>query len=192
MPVPVPLGASKLVAYNPERHHRRSVRLPTYDYSQPGAYFVTIVAQGRECLFGQVANGSVLLSDVGKIVAEELAAAAQTYAGVACDSCVIMPNHLHVVFTITGTVGAIHELPLPSKRVDRRKMLLEKVVGRFKMRSAKRINILRNASGNIVWQRNYYEHIVRDENELQRTREYIRINPALWAGDRENPDNHPS
>ena len=85
-------------------------------------------------------------------------------------------------------VGAIHESPLPRTVGERRRMLLAKAVGRFKMNSAKRINLARNAQGISVWQRNYYEHVIRNERGLNRIREYILTNPLRWQYDRENPD----
>ena len=100
-----------------------------------------------------------------------------------------MPNHFHGIIEIN--VGAIHELPEPEfyqlpKHLLRRKMLLSKIVGYFKMNSAKEINILRNTSGNTVWQRNYYEHIIRNENSLERIRTYIKNNPWNWKDDSKN------
>ena len=99
-----------------------------------------------------------------------------------------MPNHVHGIVVIGASVGAIHESPATTVRIaDRRRMLLSKVVGRFKMVSAKQINVQRDTPGVPVWQRNYYEHIVRDEESLNRIRQYIADNPAQWEFDRENP-----
>ena len=121
---------------------------------------------------------------------------------VGLDTFVVMPNHLHgIVIIKSGTAGdggpvmAIHELPLrepykpspPSTRAERRRMLLPKIIGYFKMNSAKRINRLRNTSGTPVWHRNYYEHIIRSEGELACIREYIQNNPMHWELDKENP-----
>jgi REP element-mobilizing transposase RayT len=100
------------------------------------------------------------------------------------DVFVIMPNHMHGIVVIRPEAGAIHESPLQSKpdattRVaDRRRMLLSKIILRFKMVSAKQINDLRQSQGSAQWQRNYYEHIVRDEESLNRIRQYITDNPA--------------
>ena len=97
---------------------------------------------------------------------------------------VIMPNHLHGIIIINETpVGAIHELPL-----QRRNMLLPKIIGYLKMNTAKRINQLRDNSGTPVWQRNYYERVIRNDHELQSVRQYIDDNPIKWAED----ENHPS
>ena len=117
----------------------------------------------------------------------------QFYEGVELDAFVIMPNHVHGMVVIRAAEGAIHESPLPSKPfasariVDRRRVLLSKIIGRFKMVTAKQINVLRETSGLTVWQRNYYEHVVRDEVSVNRIRQYIADNPAQWEFDRENP-----
>jgi REP element-mobilizing transposase RayT len=104
------------------------------------------------------------------------------------DSCVVMPNHIHGIIMVTRKeVGAIHELPLQISKIERRRMLIPKIIGYFKMNSAKYVNRLCGATGRTLWQRNYYEHIIRNENELYRIREYIQNNPLKWDLDRENP-----
>ncbi len=185
--------------YDPEKHHRRSIRLREYDYSQPGAYFVTICAQNRECLFGNIVNGCMVLNDDGKITDHCWLEIPIHYPYVKLDEFVIMPNHVHGIIIINdnSNVGAIHESPLQSpqqwksSKMDkykrqRRLMTLPKIIGRFKMISAKQINQLRQTPGINVWQRNYYEHIVRDENDLNRIRQYIANNPANWENDENN------
>src|SRR5512144_884442 len=99
-----------------------------------------------------------------------------------------MPNHLHGIIVIRSAVGAIHESPLQQDALrvrDRRRRLLSKMIGRFKMVSAKNINLVRKTSELAVWQRNYYEHIIRDEASLDRIRQYIADNPAQWELDEE-------
>jgi REP element-mobilizing transposase RayT len=134
------------------------------------------------------------LSEAGRIVQSVWDGLAQFYRGVESDAFVIMPNHVHGIVVIRATVGAIHESPLPpdpSEPVrigDRRRMLLSKIVGRFKMVTAKKINATRETPGKPVWQRNYYEHIIRHEASLNRVRQYITNNPARWDFDRENPE----
>ncbi|MCX7984388.1 MAG: hypothetical protein N3A63_05755, partial [Bacteroidetes bacterium] len=109
---------------------------------------------------------------------------------VTLDEFVIMPNHIHGVIIINENdiVGAIHELPLQDIK-QRRLMTLPKIIGRFKMNVGKHINQLRNTPGIPVWQRNYYEHIIRNEKELNTIREYIINNPLQWEIDSENPIN---
>ena len=172
--------------YDSSKHHRRSIRLNGYDYSQAGAYFVTICTEARECLFGEIVDAEMRLNEHGRIVCECWDVIPQRFPNVELDEFVVMPNHVHAIIVITDDngVGAIHELPL---QMQRRKMLLPKVVGYFKMNAAKRINLARDTQGTPVWQRNYYEHIVRNERELERIRAYIAGNPAMWDKDENNP-----
>jgi REP element-mobilizing transposase RayT len=166
--------------YDKEKHHRRSIRLKEYDYSQAGAYFVTICTKNRECLFGEISDGKMALNDTG-IVASEVWNGLQNHFPVELDEYVIMPNHVHGIIIINN-VGAIHELPN-----KRRQMLIPKILGYYKMNTAKHINKIHNTSGIPFWQRNYYEHIIRNEKELNSIREYIVNNPLTWYEDEENP-----
>jgi len=207
--------------YNPQIHHRRSIRLQGYDYSQNGAYFITLCTHNRECLFGQIQNGQMILNEYGKIVEQCWNNLSNHYDNIELDAYVIMPNHFHGIILITDNVDnvdnvrairelPIHELPiheLPRQRKhelpihelprqqqkqrqqQRRKMLLPKIVGRFKTNSAKQINQMRNTPGISVWQRNYYEHIIRDEKSLENIRNYIINNPAKWQDDDYNLTN---
>jgi len=166
---------------------RRSIRLQGYDYSRGGAYFVTVCAQDRECLFGEIADRQMVLNDAGKIVADEWMKIAEIRNEIELGKWVVMPNHFHGILVINDSVGAIHESPLQMTVTQRRNMALPKLIGRFKMLSSKRINETRNTPGAKLWQRNYYEHIIRNDDELNRIREYIINNPAQWEMDRENP-----
>ena len=192
--------------YNPQIHHRRSIRLQGYDYSQNGAYFITLCTHNRECLFGQIQNGQMILNEYGKMVEQCWNNLSNHYDNIELDAYVIMPNHFHGIILITDNVDnvdnvrAIRELPrqrqdeLPrqqqkQRQQQRRKMLLPKIVGRFKTNSAKQINQMRNTPGISVWQRNYYEHIIRDEKSLENIRNYIINNPAKWQDDDYNLTN---
>jgi putative transposase len=179
------------MSINNPRFHRRSIRLPEYDYSQEGAYYITICTQYRKCLFGEIRNGKIALSECGRIVDDWWQQIPVQYSGVVLDEYVIMPNHIHAIIIINGDavnpVGAIHELPL-QRRVKRRVMALPKIIGYFKMNSARQINQMHNTPGCPVWQRNYWEHIIRNERSLYKIREYIRNNPLYWATDDENPE----
>jgi len=167
--------------YNPKKHHRRSIRLQNYDYSSEGAYFVTMCTQNRECLFGEIVNGEMVLSEYGKIVEQCWFNLPNHYDNIELDAYVIMPDHFHGIIFITGSVvGAIHELPQRESPRQRRKMLLPKIIGRFKMNSAKQINQIRNTPGVSVWQRDYFEHIIRDVKSLENIRNYIVQNPSKW------------
>jgi len=182
---------------------RKPIRLKDYDYSRTGAYFITICSYNRECILGNVKAGEMILNQFGNIVLECWNSLAGRYTNIETDKFVVMPNHIHGIIMITDSentykeairklqrpVVAIHELPLQSNKiVERRKMLIPKVVGYFKMNAAKKINIVRNTTDTPFWQRNYYEHIIRNENKLNKIREYIQNNSLKWHLDRENPD----
>ncbi|HUI29162.1 MAG TPA: transposase [Candidatus Acidoferrales bacterium] len=165
-----------------------------YDYSTEGGYFVTMCVQNRECLFGEIVDSEMKTNRFGEIVRECWDDIPKRYQNVAIDEFVVMPDHVHGIIIIEDSGGAIHELPRLEQRKDelprqtdkmmqRRQMLLPKIIGRFKMNSAKRINEIRNSPGERVWQRDYYEHVIRNEGELIRIREYISNNPARWLQD---------
>ena len=161
--------------YDPNRHHRRSIRLRGYDDAQPGACFITTVTRGRACLFGEIVDGVMRLNDAGPIVE-------WTWRD--------LPNHVHGIIVIhergtNAAVGAGSE-PAPTATTPKPYGLPE-IVRQFKTFSAKRMNEMRGTSGTPVWQRNDCEHIVRDENALRRIRAYIVANPRRWAQDGENP-----
>ena len=181
-----------LMKYDSDIHPRKSIRLKDYDYSRIGAYFITICTYEKEYIFGNVENERMSLNQFGKMVLEYWNSLPGRYTNIELDAFVIMPNHVHGIIKIIEIVGAIHELPLQTANInpktERRRMLIPKVVGYFKMNSAKQINTLRNTTGMPVWQRNYYEHIIRNENKLNKIREYIQNNPLKWHLDRENPE----
>ena len=177
--------------YNPENHQRSSVRLRGYDYSQPGAYFVTICTQGRMCLLGDISGGEVQVTAVGGIVKHSWYDLPSHYRNIELDEFVVMPNHVHGIVIITdhvaSTVGAGFK---PAPTPPQRRHALPEIVRGFKTFSSRRINLMRSTPGHQFWQRNYYEHIIRSENELDQVRRYIQENPAKWADDVDNPKNH--
>ena len=195
-----------MAPYNPEEHHRRSLRLPNYDYTQSGAYFVTICTWNRECLLGEIVAGEMRLNEYGHIVVECWLAIPQHFPRVELDAFVVMPNHIHGIIMIAGAthpspdlvgathaspdpVGATHASPLQKQhRSGPNPQSLGAIVGSFKSAAAKRINEFRGTPGFPVWQRNYYEHIIRNESALQRIRMYIQNNPINWDLDSENPN----
>jgi putative transposase len=162
--------------------HRRSLRLTGYDYAQSGAYFVTICTQNRACVFGCVDDGDMRLNEAGRMVRSVWQALPDRFPGMELDAFVIMPNHVH---GIVAFVGAGLALP-GDKGAASSAPTLGDVVRAFKSLSAIRVNCLLRRSGSL-WQRNYYEHVIRNERELDRIREYIATNPLRWALDRENP-----
>jgi len=164
-----------------EKHRRRSIRLREYHYRQAGAYFITVVTHGREMLFGEIAGGGTRLNELGRIVETAWTDLQKHYLGVQCDQFVDMPNHIHGIIVLgEPTVGAGFK-PAPTRRHG-----LPEIVRALKTFSARRINEMRHAPGVTVWQRNYYEHIIRGDGELLRVHEYILNNPLDWEHDREN------
>jgi len=178
----------RATTYNPDIHHRRSIRLKGYDYSRAGAYFITICTHGRECILGDLVDGEMRLNEYGDIVRGEWLNLPNRFPDIELDAVVIMPNHIHAIIAIHA-VGVIHELPLRNDTKHRRTMLIPKIVGYVKMNTAKRINQSRNTPGARIWQRNYHEHVIRNEADLARIRKYVANNPRKWDTDRENPDN---
>ena len=165
---------------------RSSIRLKNYDYSQPGAYFVTICTQNRSCLFGEINEGELLLADPGRMIAMWWLELSSKFPTASLDSYVVMPNHIHGIIctdnemdSITGQ-GAHAGAPLPT------------VIQWFKtMTTNAYIRGVKSGSfppfEGKLWQRNYYEHVIRNERELKSIRLYISQNPAKWHLDRENP-----
>ncbi len=172
------------MVYYSAQYHRQSLRLKNYDYSSQGAYFLTICTHRREIMFD--------MPSVSQMVVQTWNHLSDRFLDVGLDEFVVMPNHVHGIIwierhgEINRNVGAIHELPLQATILSRRSMLLPKVIGYFKMNTAKRINEYLKKSGNPVWQRNYYERIIRTQRELENIRQYIRDNPKNWEKD---PDN---
>jgi len=196
------------VKYDPNIHQRRSIRLDGYDYSQDGWYSVTMCALGHKCLFGKFADGQIQLYEYGRIIDKCWKWLAEQYDYVHLDRYVVMPNHLHGIIIIRRGGSRI------APYVDKNRFLggsriygsceggsrtaptentrkfkpLSRLVGAFKTVSTKQINIIRNTPGRKLWQRNYFEHIIRSEEELNHIRQYIVDNPANWQTDKENPN----
>jgi putative transposase len=166
--------------------HRRLTRLKEYDYSQPGGYFITICTKERECLFGEIENDQMKVNNYGQIVQLSWLDLPQHYSNVQLDSFVIMPNHIHGIIFLEDVGAGLK--PAPTVFKDKRYPLSE-IVRAFKTFSSKGINKLRNMPGKSVWQRNYYEHVIRRDESLEKIREYIENNPLRWALDQENPVN---
>jgi len=195
--------------YDPERHHRHSIRLKGHDYSQAGAYAVTLVSYGRETLFGEVVDGQMALNAVGEVIAATWRWLAVHYPYVTLDAWVVMPNHLHGIIILgddcrgeeagdtispPGRVDAPASSPLhhpyPSPRPHGTQHgSLNAIIQAYKAESTRRVNRMLGlyGSANHIWQRNYYERITRNEREMDAIRAYIANNPIQWAVDRENP-----
>ena len=181
------------MAYN---HHRRSIRLKGFDYAQPGGYFITICTVNREYLFGTIVDGKMRLNALGKIVAEEWNKTSSIRANVELDAFVVMPNHIHGIIILNDDGGITSarsrrgELQFAPTRTNPKfkspSQTIGAIVRGFKSATTKRINALRNTYGVPLWQRNYYEHIMRGEKDYNAICEYILNNPLQWQYDSEN------
>jgi REP element-mobilizing transposase RayT len=193
--------------------HRRSLRLKGYDYSQEGAYFVTICAHSKACLFGDVIGSEMKVNELGRKVQAVWDDLPVHYPHVATDAFEVMPNHVHGVIVIRAggceaagyppahAVGfnpdhAERRAGLKPDHAERRAGLkpaptvqhgLSEIIRGFKTFSARRINEFRETSGATVWQRNYYDHIIRNDADYNRIAEYIANNPQRWAEDSLHP-----
>jgi len=197
----------------PERFHRRSIRLKGYDHAQAGAYYVTVCTHDRLSLFGEVVNGVMMPNAMGHIAQRCWDAIREHMPMVVCDACVVMPNHVHGIVVITdvpvvgrGMVGAANSPPLrnagppndpvdtPPPDIPRKPSVaimvpnsLGHIMQTFKAavsRQAVRDGLM--PRGTPIWQRGYYERIIRDDGEHDRIARYIADNPMNWNGDRFN------
>ena len=177
--------------FDPEKHRRRSIRLRDYDYGQKGAYFVTVCTHNREIIFGDIVDSQMQLNDAGRFVEQRWLDIPNHFPHAELDAFVVMPNHLHGIILITDTVGANNHSPLqdvvlavqPPFRSPSR--TIGSIIRGFKIGVGKWFRS--NMGISVVWQRNYYDHVIRNNESLNLIREYIENNPAQWALDRENP-----
>jgi REP element-mobilizing transposase RayT len=209
------------MAYHPNIHHRKSIRLKGYDYSQAGLYFITICVQDRECLFGNIENGEMILNDAGQMVEKWYYELGNKYPDIKCHEMMVMPNHFHCIFENIGTVGAdLRVCPdtntnEPSHRIapTGEPSILNGQSHRIALTGEPQISgehigsplhrviqWLKTMSTNEyirgvkqlgwqpfngkLWQRNYWEHIIRNEQSYQRISEYIINNPKNWNNDK--------
>ncbi len=161
-------------------NNRRSIRLKNYDYTEAGAYFITICAHNQKCTFGTGESSEpthtsnpISINKSGEIVRDTWEDLVNHNTGIELDAFVVMPNHVHGIIVIDGMI----QCPLPE------------IVRQLKTFSARRINKMRGTPGIQVWQRNYYEHVIRGEEDLKILREYIDNNPAKWQLDENNLEN---
>ena len=223
--------------FDPHKHHRRSIRLPGYDYASAGGYFVTVVTWQRECLFGNIINNELRLNKVGKIVEWEWLELPKRLSYISLGAYAVMPNHFHgILFMREHAVGATHQGPtsslssreplqtvtnddmdgsplrqtiphddmdgspprqtIPHDDMDGSPLRpngpkpasLGAILAQFKSRATKRIWKIPQFKETPIWQRNYYERIIRDENALRTITDYVEANPLLWEKDDENPN----
>lgn len=183
------------MTYDPEKHHRRSIRLPQYDYAKSGVYFVTICTHERECVLGDVVDGVMVLNDWGIIADEFWDEVSAHFHGVAIDAHVIMPNHVHANIVIIHNPTRRGEVASPASWGGVSPPLrpaLGQIVAYYKYQTTKAINLMRNMPGAKFWQRNYWEHVIRNEAEMNRILEYIETNPARWSDDQLHPAAQPN
>ena len=204
------------MTYDSQKHHRRSLRLKGYDYSQAGAYYITICVEDRACLFGDVVGDQMHLSEAGRMVLEGWDALPIRFPSVELDVFGVMPNHIHgiVIFGREGAVARARAttrvaptrdrvgssernvgaglVPALSPAASASMSALGEIVGAFK--SLTMVSYIRGVKQSgwppfrgRLWQRNYHEHIIRNEESLNRIRQYIVDNPMNWALDEENP-----
>lgn len=174
---------------NCDIHHRRSIRLRGYDYTRAGAYFVTVCVQARECLFGQIVDGAMRLDSYGEIALECWRAIPEHCTHVDLDAFVVMPNHIHGILMLKDT--AVQSVQPPAEEGFAKLVAgsLPSIVRLYKAAVTRRINSLHDTPATPVWQRNYYEHIIRDQVALDQIRAYIADNPLRWEQDQLHPDN---
>lgn len=173
---------------------RRSVRLQSYDYRQQGVYFITVCSHDRQPLFGSIVDGKMVSSAFGMTVSDCWTSIPAHFQGTILDEFVVMPNHVHGLIAIAD-LGAGEACLAPTvtpsgsghTKLRQKRPTLGTIVGSFKAATTKRINDLRGTPGVAVWQRNYYEHIVRNDGDLEAIREYIIANPRNWSKDELNP-----
>ncbi len=173
--------------YDPDVHHRRSIRLDGYDYSQTGCYFVTLCTFNRECQFGEIMNGAMQLNEIGTIAAEEWTKTAEIRNGISLDKWVVMPNHLHGIIAIASPHTSLGDRPVAPTGPAANS--LGAIIANYKATVTRRINRLQDEPSEKLWQRNYWDHVIRNDADLTRIREYIVNNPAQWELDKLHPDN---
>jgi putative transposase len=175
------------MAYDPEKHHRRSIRLEGFDYREEGAYFITLCTRHRARVFGEIVDGAMKKSRRG-IIASDCWLNIKHHRGyIELDEFVVMPNHVHGIFWIFPAVECRATQVSPLRKPRLLAGSVGSVVGAYKASVSRAINKLRPGAATDFWQPNYFEHIVRDQRGLEALREYIFTNPQRWLADVENP-----
>jgi REP element-mobilizing transposase RayT len=157
------------------------MRLPGYDYTQPGMYFITICTNNSECLFGKILNGQIMLNEFGRIVKLEWLKTHIMRKNVIIDQYVIMPDHMHCILVIDNKCrDTVHRIPTFEQFGKPVSGSIPTIIRSFKAVVTKRINTLRNTPGRKIWQSSFYEHIIRNKREYYAIRRYIINNPTKW------------
>ncbi len=161
-----------------------------FDYAQAGAYFVTLCTRDRRCMFGKVVNGRMELSDFGSVADATWADIPRHFPHVQVPIWVVMPNHVHGILVITQAPPGVTDDPFANQRpTGPTRGSIGAIVGAYKSAVSKQINRLTHSTGTPVWQRNYFEHVIRNDSSFAKIWQYIADNPARWRDDPENPDN---
>jgi len=185
----------KKLPYLPDTHHRRSIRLKHYDYSQAGFYFITLCVQNKESLFGEIIENKMILNAAGKMIEKEWLALQKRFLHTDSHEYVVMPNHFHAIIEVENSWGASQIKGQPqgfSYAVENAKKTLSDIIGAFK--SITTVEYIRgiktsswqNFEGKL-WQRNYWEHVVRNEQSFNDIAQYIVNNPQNWEIDKLRP-----
>jgi putative transposase len=168
----------------PSLHKRRSIRLKGFDYTQGGAYFVTLCTLGKICIFGEVVDGEMQLSEWGEIARAYWLEIPQHFPDIQLDEFVVMPNHIHGIVVKQSAQHTPQREERFGKPVPGS---LPSIIRSFKSAVTKCINANRDQPGRSIWQRNYYERVMRSHKEMETLRRYISENPQRWDLDSENP-----
>jgi putative transposase len=181
---------------NSNKIQRRSLRMKDYDYSREGAYFLTICTYERRQLFGEIHNGEMNLYSLGRVVAAQWQRLPDRFPNLELGEWVIMPNHIHGILVITGRGEASQEkrstLPdtlkkdaSPLRPTGTTPGSVSAIIQNFKSITSCKVSTQINKLQGSVWQRNYYEHVIRNEREFQAISDYILTNPQNWEKDTE-------
>ena len=177
-------------------HHRRSIRISEYDYSQPGAYFITICTWQKHPLFGEIVNGEMKLNFGGQIVENQIAKIPNWFSHIEINSFVVVPDHVHMIIEIIthdrcrGTADAgVDKLQGLTRHAPTEQFghpipgSIPTIIRTFKSSISYNLHLTRDFRNTPIWQRNYYEHIIRTQPEWEQIHIYIVSNPANWLND---------
>ncbi len=184
--------------YNPDIHHRKSIRLKEYDYSKNGIYFITICTHNRENLFGEIIDGKMIINDAGKMVEKEILKTNEIRENIKIEEYIIMPNHIHFLIEIVEVLLLAHPNITKNNSINNKTDIEERICQQqtHTMQSNTIGSIVNHIKSKItkwyrqntdiycVWQRNYYENIIKNEEMYQKVSEYIKNNPQKWTDDK--------
>lgn len=174
------------MAGSTNKFNRKSIRLPKHDYTQEGAYYVTLVTHNRKCLFAHVIQGQVHLTLLGVVVDDVWQSIPAHFPHVSLGAFVIMPNHIHGILMIDDPLRVQHTVRQNIEQFGKPVMgSIPTIIRSVKSEATRRVNLIQGTPGEKLWQRNYFEHIIRDEKDHQAIYDYIIANPLHWVDDDE-------